>query len=86
MKKDDYESLIAELLAKARPVNHTRSPCEKDFIPSSLPEVSMNFFLILHQIRNAIDVSIHFSNFETMNYFIFQLLQIIVIGCSIFDL
>ncbi|GFS24644.1 protein O-linked-mannose beta-1,2-N-acetylglucosaminyltransferase 1 [Elysia marginata] len=38
MKKDGYESLILELLAKAQPVNHTRSPCEKTFIPSSLPE------------------------------------------------
>ena len=43
MKKDNYESLIQELLAKAQPVNHNRSPCEKDFIEKTLPEVSIIF-------------------------------------------
>ncbi|RUS90151.1 hypothetical protein EGW08_002118, partial [Elysia chlorotica] len=56
MKKDDYESLISELLSKAQPVDHTRSPCEKDFVQSSLPEDTL--LTIYIEMTTATDFSV----------------------------
>ncbi|GFO13328.1 protein o-linked-mannose beta-1,2-n-acetylglucosaminyltransferase 1 [Plakobranchus ocellatus] len=38
MKKEEYETVIRELLAKAQPVDHSRSPCEGNFIQKTLPK------------------------------------------------
>lgn len=33
LKKDAYEQELARLLRKAIPVDHSKSPCEPDFLP-----------------------------------------------------
>ncbi|KAH9490603.1 Protein O-linked-mannose beta-1,2-N-acetylglucosaminyltransferase 1 [Bulinus truncatus] len=38
LKKDEYEKLILELIGQARPIDHSKSPCNEDFIPNDLPE------------------------------------------------
>ncbi|KAI8774128.1 protein O-linked-mannose beta-1,2-N-acetylglucosaminyltransferase 1 [Biomphalaria glabrata] len=38
MKKDEYEKLLLELIGQARPIDHSKNPCNEDFIPNDLPE------------------------------------------------
>jgi hypothetical protein len=35
MKEENYEEMIGNLLSSATVLNHTRSPCETNFIPDS---------------------------------------------------
>ncbi|XP_075676818.1 protein O-linked-mannose beta-1,2-N-acetylglucosaminyltransferase 1-like isoform X2 [Dermatophagoides pteronyssinus] len=37
LKKDNYERMIEKLIKAARLVDHSKDPCENDFIPSSMP-------------------------------------------------
>ncbi len=43
VKKENYERLIHDLLRKAIVVDHSKSPCEENFIPSTRGEVYVVF-------------------------------------------
>ncbi len=43
VKKDNYERSIHELLQKAIVVDHSKSPCEENFIPETRDEVYVMF-------------------------------------------
>jgi beta-1,2-N-acetylglucosaminyltransferase len=39
LRKESYEAMLHELIPRAEVVDHSKSPCEENFIPTA-PEVS----------------------------------------------
>lgn len=44
LKKVDYENLLHKLIRKSQLVNHTKSPCEYDFVPSNVSQQYVAYF------------------------------------------